>query len=161
MNSFQWGWTKQSEYAGCLHGNDTWWSEVKMKFDWWNTIKSKGVEKICSNIKMIQKGYMWIFHIPINLDINLQGSHKGHKPLHLSNLAQILWFMSFFVHSPLIPWHHLQGYPVKSPTVQLKLLNSWRCLPCFICHEILINFVGRKQNCFFIKYLLLFCMFNF
>ena len=124
MNSFQWGWTKQSEYAGCLHGNDTWWSEFKMEFDWWNTIKSKGVEKICFNIKMIQKGYMWIFHIPINLDINWQGSHKGHKPLHLSNLAQILWFMSFFVHSPLIPWHHLQGYPVKSPMVQLKLLNS-------------------------------------
>ena len=32
----------------------------------------------------------------------------------------------------------------------------WWCLPCFIHHEILKNFVGRKQNCFFPKYLSLF-----
>ena len=32
----------------------------------------------------------------------------------------------------------------------------WWCLPCFIRHEILKNFVGRKQNCFFPKYLSLF-----
>ena len=44
---------------------------------------------------------------------------------------------------------------------RLKLLYiHWRCLPCFIHHEILMNFVGRKQSCFFTKYLSLFCMFN-
>ena len=32
---------------------------------------------------------------------------EGHKLLHSSNEPN-LWFMSLFVHSLLIPWHHLQ-----------------------------------------------------
>ena len=35
---------------------------------------SKGVEKI---------------QFPINLNLNQQGSHEGHKPLHLSNEPKI------------------------------------------------------------------------
>ena len=51
---------------------------------------------------------MRTLYSPINLDLNRRGSRWGHKPLHLPKLAQILWFMSFFVHSHLLPWHHLQ-----------------------------------------------------
>ena len=45
---------------------------------------------------------MRTFHIPINLDFNGRGSREGHKPLHLSNELKKFWFISFFVHGPLI-----------------------------------------------------------
>ena len=56
---------------------------------------------------------------------------------------------------------HLALFALKSLWTLLEVYIHWRCLPCFIRYEILKNFVGRKQNCFFTKYLLLFCMFNF
>ena len=77
------------------------WYVMECKlFDGW--VVSRRAEKTRFNLKMMQKGEMRTFHIPINLDLNRRGSQKGHKPLHSSKLAQSLRFMSFFVQSPLI-----------------------------------------------------------
>ena len=35
-----------------------------------------------------------------------------------------------------------------------RVFGHWRCLPCFLRLEILINFVGNKNNCFFFQKIL-------
>ena len=45
--------------------------------------------------------------------------------------------------------------------VASELSKSLALFHCFIHHDVFIDFVGRRNNCFLTKDLLLFYMFNF
>ena len=62
----------------CIH--DGWWNVSCLACKLW--VKER--KETPFNLKMTQM--MRTFHIPLNLDLNRQGSREGHKPLQLGNL---------------------------------------------------------------------------
>ena len=68
------------------------WYVMKYKlFGMW--VGSKGAEKARFDLKMVQKGQMRAFHIPIYLDLNRRGSREG------DNHTLIKWAQNFWLTS--------------------------------------------------------------
>ena len=72
--------------------------ECKLFGGW---VVSKGTEKTRFKLKILQKGWMRTFR-PQSMRLS-----RRPQTIIVIKLAQNLWLMSLFVHSLLIPWHHL------------------------------------------------------
>ena len=99
---------------GCvLIGLWTFFSSWEYQYQWYVMeckffgvcVVSKGAEKTCFTLKMIQM--MRTFHIPINLDLNGRGSREGHN--HNTYQISTKFLVNVILCArPLITSHYLQ-----------------------------------------------------